>query len=66
MNLRNRTLAIGGIAGLALGLAAAYIVLQRAEAENTLPAVSPSDGFKVGLAILGVLRLISDIGAPEQ
>ena len=65
MDWRNRTFAIGGVVGLLLGLAAAYIVIQRSEAENTLPSISPGDGLKVGLGVLGVLRLISDIGDRE-
>jgi hypothetical protein len=36
-------------------------VIQRAVDNNTLPEVSPGDGVKVGLGVLGVLRLIADI-----
>jgi hypothetical protein len=62
MNWKNKTLLIGAIAGIAFGLASAYLIIQRAERDNTLPAVSPGDGVKVGLGLLGVLRLIADIG----
>jgi hypothetical protein len=65
MDWKNKTFAIGAIAGLVLGLAAAYIVIQRAEKENTVPQMSPADGVKVGLGLLGVLRLISDLGDRE-
>jgi hypothetical protein len=61
MNWRNKTLIIGAVAGLLVGLAGAYIVIQRSEQLNTLPEVSPSDGVKVGLGVLGVLRLVADI-----
>ncbi len=44
MNWKNKTLLIGAIAGIAFGLAAAYVIIQRAERENTLPTVSPGDG----------------------
>jgi hypothetical protein len=64
MNWRNKTIAIGAIAGLLLGVAAAYIVIQRAERENMLPQITAGDGVKVGLGLLGVLRLIADIGEP--
>ena len=62
MNWKNKTIAIGAIAGLALGLAAAYIVIKRAEQDNTAPQITAGDGVKVGLGLLGVLRLIADLG----
>ncbi len=61
MNWKNRTLVIGAIAGLIMGLAGAYIIIKRSEQLNTLPEVSPGDGVKIGLGVLGVLRLISDV-----
>ena len=61
MTWRNKTLIIGAIAGLVVGLAGAYIVIQRAEENNLLPEVTASDGVKIGLGILGVMRLISEI-----
>jgi hypothetical protein len=61
MNWRTRTLVIGGVVGLLVGIAGAYIVIQRSEQNSTLPAVSAGDGVKVGLGVLGVLRLIAEI-----
>jgi hypothetical protein len=61
MNWRNQTLIIGAVAGLILGLASAYILIQRSEQMNTQPKVTPGDGVKIGLGVLGVLRLISDV-----
>jgi hypothetical protein len=43
-------------------LLAAYLLLQRSEQNEKHPSISPGDGVKVGLGILGVLKLISDIG----
>jgi hypothetical protein len=62
MNWKNKTLVIGAVAGLLLGLAGAYIVIQRAEKENTVPQITAGDGVKVGLGLLGVLRLVADLG----
>ena len=61
MNWKNRTWIIGAVAGLAIGLASAYIVIKRSEQLETLPEVSPGDGVKIGLGILGVLRLVADV-----
>lgn len=61
MNWRNKTLLVGAVAGLLIGLAGAYIVIQRSENLKTLPEISAGDGVKIGLGVLGVLRLVSDI-----
>jgi hypothetical protein len=61
MNWKNKTFVIGGAAGLLLGLAAAYIIIKRSEQLNTYPELSPGDGVKIGLGVMGVLRLIADI-----
>ncbi len=61
MNWKTKTLIIGAVVGLAIGLIGAYIVIQRSEQLDTLPELSAGDGVKVGLGVLGVLRLVSDI-----
>lgn len=61
MNWKNRTFIIGAAAGLLLGLASAYIIIQRSEELNTLPELSATDGVKIGLGVLGVMRLIADV-----
>jgi len=61
MNWKTRTLVIGAVTGVLVGLAGAYIIIQRAELNKTLPEVSPGDGVKVGLGVLGLLRLVADI-----
>jgi hypothetical protein len=65
MNWRTRTFIIGAVAGLAIGLAAAFIVIKRSEQLETLPELTPGDGVKVALGILGVLRLVSDIAEKD-
>lgn len=57
---KSRTLIIGALVGALTGLAAAYILIQRAEQEETHPKLTAGDGVKVGLGLLGVLRLLSD------
>lgn len=59
---KTRTMVIGLIAGAVTGLAAAMIVIERAERERTRPSMSPGDGVKLGLGVLGLMRLIADLG----
>jgi hypothetical protein len=55
------TILVGAVIGLGIGIIAANIIIQRAEEENEKPRLSPGDGVKVGLGVLGVLRIISDL-----
>jgi hypothetical protein len=61
MNWRTSTWIIGAAAGLAIGLAAAFIVIKRSEQLESLPELTPGDGVKMALGVLGVLRLVADI-----
>jgi hypothetical protein len=59
-NWKVKTLIIGGLIGAASGLLAAYILINRAENEQIRPRLTAGDGVKVGIGLLGLLRLISD------
>lgn len=61
MNWRKKTFIIGAVAGVLIGLASAYIVIQRSEQLNEEPKLTPGDGVKIGLGVLGVLRLVAEI-----
>jgi hypothetical protein len=61
-NWKSKYLFIGGLAGLLSGLIAAYVLIQRTEQNQMTPKINAGDGVKVGLGVLGVLKLISDIG----
>lgn len=65
MTWRTKTLLFGALFGVLAGLAGAYIVIQRSESNNVLPEVTAGDGVKIGLGILGVLRLVADIADRE-
>ncbi len=56
------TFAVGGIAGVITGLAAAYMFIQRAEMHAVRPKLTAGDGVKVGMSVLGVLSLVSELG----
>jgi len=61
-NWKPKVMIIGGLIGALTGLGAAYILIQRAEKQNIQPSLSPGEGVKLGLGVLGLLRLIADIG----
>ncbi len=57
-----KALIIGGVVGLAAGIIAATIFIQRAEMSQAKPQITAGEGVKVGIGVLGVLRMISDLG----
>jgi hypothetical protein len=61
-NWKAITMIAGAIIGLISGIIAAYILIQRAEEHSIKPRLTAGDGVKVGLGVLGVLRLIADLG----
>jgi hypothetical protein len=60
-NWKVTTLIIGGVIGLISGIVAAYILIQRAEDEESRPRISAGEGVKVGLGVLGLLRQVADL-----
>ena len=60
-NWKTITFVIGAGVGLVCGLIAAYVIIQRAEEEESHPRLSAGDGVKVGIGVLGVLRTISEL-----
>jgi gas vesicle protein len=63
MNTKTKTLLIGTSVGAVTGLIAALIVLQQAEKNQTTPKLTAGDGVKVGIGIMGILRLLADIAS---
>jgi hypothetical protein len=57
-----QTILIGAAIGAALGAVAGILLYQRAEQDQTKLQISGSDGVKIGLGVLTVLRSIADIG----
>lgn len=66
MNWKTKTLLIGAIAGAVTGLLASYMLIQRAEQQETTPKLSSGEGVKLGLGILGLLRLVSEFANPRH
>lgn len=61
-NWKTIVLVIGGIAGLATGLAAAAMVIRRQENTNGEFKMNSGEGFKIGMGIVNLLKQISDTG----
>ncbi|HEX9029045.1 MAG TPA: hypothetical protein VF823_07715 [Anaerolineales bacterium] len=59
---KTKALIIGAAAGAAVGLAAAYLLNQAAEREGRQPEITPGDGVRLGLLVLGLLRSIAALG----
>ncbi len=57
-----KVLIIGGLVGVLTGLGAAYLLIQRAEREETAPQLSAGEGVKLGLLVLGLLRQVTQLG----
>ena len=56
------TLAIGGILGALIGLAAAYLLWKNAEKTGGDIEVSAGEGISLSLLVMGLLRQVAKIG----
>ena len=62
---KSRTLLIGAIVGAVTGVIAAMVIVQRADESKQTPRITAGDGVKVGLGVLGVLRMLADMGSKK-
>ena len=71
MKLEQKVLIAGGVAGLLIGLAAAFLYLKANESQiaaveageaEEVNKVSPGEAMTVGLSLLGLLRQIANLG----
>ncbi|HET7010571.1 MAG TPA: hypothetical protein VFI11_07330 [Anaerolineales bacterium] len=65
-NWKGRVLLIGGLAGAMTGLAAAYLLVRRAEQQGVEPRLEAGEGIRLGLLLLGLLRQVSVLTEPEK
>ena len=78
MGSRTRALILGGVAGAAVGVAAAWLFLRSVEEEREALAVEGAEEgavaprsigvgqvVRLGVSVLGVLRQIVDLGREE-
>lgn len=62
LNWKTITFLIGGTIGLLSGLAAAYLIVKQREENGKELKLASSDGAKIGLGIVSLLRMISETG----
>ena len=58
-----KALIIGSLVGALTGLGATYVMVQRSEQP---PEVGPTDGVKLGLLLLGLVRAVGDLGGQRE
>jgi high-affinity Fe2+/Pb2+ permease len=59
-NWKPKALLIGGAIGAAVGVAAAYLLVQRSK-EDGAPKVTLGEGVKIGVLVFGLLRSITNL-----
>ncbi len=62
-NWQSKIIVIGAVVGAVVGVVAAVIMVQNAEKTGTRPSLTAGDGVKVGLGLMGVLKMLADFGA---
>lgn len=62
-NWKAKALIIGGLVGALTGIGATYVMVQRSEEP---PEVGPTDGIKLGLLLLGLVRAVGDLGSRKD
>jgi len=56
-----KALAIGGVIGAAVGIAAAYLLIQHSKDDDSPPKIGVGEGVKIGVLVFGLLRSISNL-----
>lgn len=62
-NWKSRTLLIGAVVGALAGVIGAYILVQQAEQNQKKPKLTAGEGVKVGIGLLGLLRMVAELGS---
>jgi hypothetical protein len=63
---KTKVVIIGVIVGAVAGVIAGLLFIQRAQESQEAPKLTAGDGVKVGVGVLGVLKLISDLGSGRK
>ena len=62
MNDKTKTLIFGTLIGAAVGLASALLLNRKAGETGNAITVSTGDGMKLGVMIIGLLRMVAALG----
>jgi len=66
-NITNRTiLLLGGLIGLAAGLATAYLLIRNQEKTGRAIKITSSDGMKLGMSTVSLIKQVSDIAIKRR
>ncbi len=65
INQKTKTLIIGSFIGAIIGIAASYILLKRMDTDETSPALTRSQGLKIGMGVIGLLKMVSDLSVDK-
>ena len=60
--MKNKNLFYGALIGAVTGLIAASLLNRRAEKNEAETALTPGEGMKLGVLVLGLLRAIASLG----
>ena len=61
--MKTKTIVLGVVIGAAAGAVSAFLLIKKAETEQTSPKLSAGEGIQVGLGLLGLLRMIAGLGS---
>lgn len=64
-NWKPKILLTGLVLGAAVGLGAAYLLVQRAEREGETVEIGAGEAVKLGLLVFGLLRSVSQLGGGD-
>jgi hypothetical protein len=61
-----RTVLVGGLIGAVTGMGIAYLISRRADRQGGEVSLSPGEGLRLGLLVLGMLRQVADLASPDE